>query len=498
VTVTESTTAASAVQGEVRLLIDGELVEAQSGARFDNINPATEEVIGDVADASIEDMRRAIAAARRAFDESDWATNRELRKRCLRQLQEALETEREDFRAELVAEVGCPVISTYGPQLDAPLAEYLSYSAATIDEFEWEHDLPIGTAFGSKSWRKVVKEPIGVIGAIVPWNYPFEVTISKVAPALATGNTVVLKAAPDTPWNATRLGRVIAEKTDFPPGVFNVITSSDHMVGEELVLDPRVDMISFTGSTATGRRIMEKGAPTLKRLFLELGGKSAHIFLDDADFGSTLPMTAGVCFHAGQACAGMTRILVPRARYDEAIELVNLGFQGITYGDPTRPDVIQGPQISAKQRDRVLGYIEKGIAEGARVVTGGGRPASEPKGWFVEPTLFADVDNSMTIAREEIFGPVLVVIPFDDDNDAVRIANDSIYGLSSAITSGNEERALALGARLRTGTVSINGGIFYGPDAPFGGYKASGIGRQNGIEGFEQHLETKTVTGPAA
>ena len=496
-TLIESETSASTLVGETRMLIGGELVEAASGKRFDNINPATEEILGEAADGSVEDMQRAIAAARDAFDTTDWATNRELRKRCLTQLAEALDSEREQMRAELVAEVGCPVISTYGPQLDAPMAEYLQWCVAEIDSFTWERDLPISHAFGSTSWRKVVKEPIGVVGAIVPWNFPFEVTISKVAPALATGNTVVLKPAPDTPWNATRLGRLIAEKTDFPAGVFNVVPSSDHLVGEELVLDRRVDMISFTGSTATGRRIMEKGAPTLKRLFLELGGKSAHIVLDDADFSAVMPFASMICFHSGQACASPTRMLVPRSRYDEAIELMTPGFNSVAYGDPTRTDVIQGPVISAKQRDRVLGYIEKGVAEGARLVTGGGRPASEPKGWFVEPTLFADVDNSMTIAREEIFGPVLAVIPYDGDDDAVRIANDSDYGLSGAVTSASEERAVAIARRLRTGTVSVNGGIYYGPDAPFGGYKASGVGRQNGREGFEQHLETKTIAGPA-
>jgi aldehyde dehydrogenase (NAD+) len=244
-----------------------------------------------------------------------------------------------------------------------------------------------------------------------------------------------------------------------------------------------------------GQRIMEKGAATMKRLLLELGGKSAHIFLDDADFKANMPFASMICMHAGQGCAMLTRMLVPRSRYDEAIELMTPGFKGVAVGDPTDPSVIQGPQINAKQRERVLGYVEKGVAEGARLVTGGGRPAHLPKGWFVEPTLFADVENTMTIAREEIFGPVLVVIPFDDDDDAVRIANDNMYGLSGAVTSASEERALGLARRIRSGTVGVNGGIFYGADAPFGGYKASGVGRQNGLEGFEQYLETKTLSG---
>ncbi|HZT67834.1 MAG TPA: aldehyde dehydrogenase family protein [Acidimicrobiales bacterium] len=495
---TTTTDPGTTVQGEIRMLIDGELTEARSGKRFDNLNPATEEVLGQVADASAEDADRAIAAARRAFDETSWSTDRALRRRCLEQLQAALEDEREALRTELVAEVGCPILLTYGPQLDEPLSDGLRWPAAMIDQFSWERDLPVGNAFGMRSWRKVLKEPVGVVGAIVPWNYPFEITVQKLGQALATGNTMVLKPAPDTPWNATRIGRLIAERTDIPAGVVNVVTSSDHQIGEQLVTDPRVDLISFTGSTATGRRIMEKGAPTLKRLFLELGGKSAQIILDDADFAATLPTSSFVCVHGGQGCAMLTRLLVPRSRYEEAIEIIAPGFETVGYGDPTDPSVIQGPQISARQRDRVLGYIDKGVEEGARLVCGGGRPAHLPRGFYVEPTLFADVDNSMTIAREEIFGPVLVVIPFEDDDDAVRIANDNEYGLSGGVTSGSEERAIAVARRIRAGTVGVNGGVFYGADAPFGGYKASGIGRQNGIEGFEQYLETKVLSGPAS
>jgi len=479
--------------GDPRLLIDGELTEAASGARFDNVNPATEEILGGTADASAEDMGRAIGAARRAFDETDWSTNRALRKRCLEQLHTAIEAEKEELRTELVAEVGCPVIVTYGPQLDAPLEDGLLWPAAEIDRFEWERELPEGHAFGMKARRWVVKEPAGVVGAIIPWNFPFEVTLQKVGQALATGNTMIVKPAPDTPWNATRLGRLIAEKTDIPAGVVNVVASSDHLVGEELVIDPRVDLISFTGSTGVGRRIMEKGAATMKRLFLELGGKSADIILDDTDFATRLPGGAMVCMHGGQGCAMPTRMLLPRSRYDEGIEILAEAFRNVPYGDPTDPGNIQGPQISAKQRERVLGYIETGVKEGARLVVGGGRPAHLDKGWFVEPTLFADVDNSMTIAREEIFGPVLVVVPFDDDDDAVRIANNNQYGLAGMVTSASEERALAVAGRIRAGSLSVNGGVGYGADAPFGGYKASGVGRQNGIEGFLQYLETKTI-----
>lgn len=483
---------------ETRMLIDGKLVEARSGKQFDNINPATEEVLGQVADGDAEDMKRAIEAARRAFDETDWATNRPLRKRCLIQLHEALEAEKEELREELIAEVGTPRALTYAAQLEGPLSEALLWPAEMIDQFAWERDLPDAKPFGIPSRRSVWKEPVGVVGSIVPWNYPFEVTINKVAQVLATGNATVLKPAPDTPWNATRLGRLVAENTDMPAGIFNVVTSSDHLVGEELTLSPLVDMISFTGSTATGTRIMEKGAATLKRVFLELGGKSAAIVLDDADFSAVVPATAGVCTHAGQGCAMQTRLLVPRDRYDEAVELAAASMAGFPYGDPQSMEVLMGPLISERQMNRVLGYIEKGKEEGARLVVGGGRPAQFPKGWFVEPTLFADVDNSMVIAQEEIFGPVMVVIPYQDDDDAVGIANDSSYGLSGGVFSASEDRATEVARRVRTGSIGINGGLWYGADSPYGGYKNSGIGRQNGIEGFEQYLETKAVAWPKA
>ena len=332
-----------------------------------------------------------------------------------------------------------------------------------------------------------------MVGAIVPWNYPFEVTIQKLGQALATGNTMILKPAPDTPWNATRLGRLVAEHTDVPAGVFNVVASSDHMVGEELVIDPRVDLISFTGSTATGRRIFEKGAPDDEAA---LPGAGRQVRRHRARRRRPRRQDVG---RGGSVFARRPRMrdadasARPARRYDEGIEIAAQSFSNVPYGDPTDMGNIQGPQVSAKQRDRVLGYIEKGVAEGARVVVGGGRPAHLERGYYVEPTLFADVDNSMTIAREEIFGPVLVVIPFEDDDDAVRIANDNQYGLGGYVTSGSVERAMDVGRRIRAGTISINGGISYGAEAPFGGYKASGVGRQNGLEGFEQYLETKTI-----
>jgi aldehyde dehydrogenase (NAD+) len=483
---------------EQRMLIDGELVDAASGKTFENVNPATEDVLGVVADGSVDDVQGAIAAARRAFDDTSWSTDRAFRQRCLEQLQAAIESEQEELREELILEVGCPRMLTNGPQLDVPLAHALRYPIQLIDEFPWEQDLDDALDMrGNPTHRRIVREPVGVVGAIVPWNYPFEVSINKLGQALATGNTIVLKPAPDTPWNATRLGRLIAERTDIPAGVVNVVTSSDHLVGEELTLSPQVDLISFTGSTDVGRRIMEKGAATMKRLFLELGGKSATIVLDDADLAIASFMGLAVCSHAGQGCAIPTRMLLPRSRYDEGVELLTSLMSTVVPGDPQRADVIQGPQISETQRDRVLGYIEVGVAEGATLALGGGRPKDLDKGWFVEPTIFTDVDSSMRIAQEEIFGPVLVVIPFEDDDDAVRIANESVYGLGGAIFSGSHERSMAVAARVRTGSLSIDGGAAYFADLPFGGYKASGVGRQNGVAGFDQHLETKSLAWPA-
>lgn len=484
--------------GEFKMLIDGALV-AGAGGSFANVDPATEQVLGETSDATAEDMRRAIAAARRAFDTTTWATDGELRKRCLLQLQAALEDEREEIRGELVAEVGCPVLLTYGPQLDAPLSEALTWPAEMIDRFEWRRSLGPKDPFGmGVADREVWKEPIGVVGIIVPWNFPVEIILNKLGPALAMGNSVVVKPAPDTPWNATRIGRLIAERTDFPPGVVNFVVSSDHLVGEVLTSSPEVDMVAFTGSTTTGRRVMTAAAETLKPVFLELGGKSVNLVLDDADRDAALAGAASTCMHAGQGCAIPTRLLVPAPWYDDAVDIVRMAFESVTYGDPTDPSNLMGPLISEKQRARVLDYIEVGKAEGAKVVTGGGRPTHLDRGYFVEPTLFAGVDNGMRIAQEEIFGPVLAMIPYDDDDDAVRIANDSSYGLSGMITGGDLDRAKGVAARIRTGTLTINGGIFYGADAPFGGYKGSGIGRQCGIEGLSVFTETKTVGWPAA
>ena len=306
----------------------------------------------------------------------------------------------------------------------------------------------------------------------------------------------MIKPAPDTPWSATNLGRIIAEKTDIPAGVVNVVASSDHLVGEMLSTDPRVDLVTFTGSTATGRRVMECASGTVKKVFLELGGKSAMIMLDDLDVSKALAGVGMLCTHAGQGCAITTRVLIPRKQYAQGVEAAKTSFEKLAYGDPTNPAHLMGPVVSRKQQQRVLGYIEKGKRDGARLVTGGGVPKHLTKGFYVEPTLFADVDPDSTIAQEEIFGPVLCLIPFEDDADAVRIANNSIYGLSGSVSSASEERALAVARGIRAGTISVNGGMWFDVDSPFGGYRQSGVGRENGLMGFEEYLETKVIGLP--
>ncbi|MEZ5501397.1 MAG: aldehyde dehydrogenase family protein [Halioglobus sp.] len=480
---------------ESRLFIDGQLCAAASGRTYPNINPVTEEVMGQVADAGPEDMERAIAAARRAFDETDWSTNHAFRLKCLRQLQQGLRAVEADFKQQIAAETGAPlgICGAMGPQCEVPIG-FMDYTLNSLPNFQWSRDIGIAEMMGGKSRRLVEKEAIGVVACITPWNVPLQINLAKSVPALAAGCTVVLKAAPDTPWSATMLGRVVSEHTDMPAGVFNVITSEDPaVVGDQLVGDPRVDMVSFTGSTTVGKHIMARAAQTVKKVFLELGGKSANIILDDADLGTSLLSCLAVCFHAGQGCAIHTRLLIPASRQAEVEALLPTYFGFIQYGDPASDSQIMGSLVNARQRQRVLGYIEKGKSEGARLLLGGGVPRQLEKGYYVEPTVFMDVTNDMTIAREEIFGPVLAVIAYDDEEDAVRIANDSPYGLSAGVWSADEGRALAVARRLRAGTVNVNGGNFYGADAPFGGYKQSGIGREMGPEGFEEYLETKTI-----
>jgi aldehyde dehydrogenase (NAD+) len=479
--------------GEERLLVDGELRGASGGGTFETLNPATEEVLGVSADATAADMDAAIGAARRAFDETDWSSNLALRVRSLRQLSAALEAHKEELRELTIAEVGAPRFLTTGAQLEGPI-ESVGYYADIAEGYEWRSDLGEASPMGVPSHRWTLQEPAGVVAAITPWNFPHQLNLAKVAPALAAGCTVVLKPAPDTPWCASVLGRLIAEETDIPAGVVNVVSSSDHMLGAQLSADPRVDVVSFTGSTATGKKVMAAGVDTLKRVFLELGGKSAFIVLDDADIGSAAMAGFAACTHAGQGCAITTRLVVPRARYDEAVEATAATMASLGNGDPDDAGTVCGPVISARQRERIEGLLATAEPEGGTFATGGGRPADREKGFWIEPTLVAGLDNDATLARTEVFGPVLTVIPHDGDDDAVRIANDSPYGLSGAVQSGDPERAWAVAKRIRTGTMAVNGGVWYGYDVPFGGYKQSGIGREMGVAGFEEYLETKAVS----
>ncbi|MBA4022305.1 MULTISPECIES: aldehyde dehydrogenase [unclassified Williamsia] len=478
------------------LLIDGKLVPG-SGGTFDIINPATEEVIGQAADGTAADMDAAIAAARTAFDTTTWSRDPAFRAKCLRQLRDALQGHVDELREITIAEVGAPHFLTSGPQLEGPIAD-LGYFADLAENYQWSSDLGRAKPMGIKNDRVVQREAAGVVGAITPWNFPHQINFAKIGPALAAGCTVVLKPAPDTPWCAALVGKVIAEETDIPAGVINIVTSSDHSVGALLSTDPRVDIVSFTGSTATGKKVMIAAAESLKRVFLELGGKSAFIVLDDADLASACSMAGfSVVTHAGQGCAITTRLLVPREKYSEAIAHVRDSMAGLPAGDPTDSGTICGPVISAVQRDRVESYIQLARDEGGTIEVGGGRPANKDKGYFIEPTLISGVENSARVAQEEIFGPVLVIIPHDGDDDAIRIANDSPYGLSGAVWGTDPDRIKKVVDGVRTGTMSINGGIWYSADIPFGGYKQSGIGREMGVAGFEEYLETKAIATPA-
>ena len=474
------------------LFIDGKLVPGGSG-RYPTINPATEEVLGTAADGDAADMERAIGAARRAFDTTDWSTDTELRVRCIRQLRDAMKANIEELRELTIAEVGAPRMLTAMAQLEGPVDD-LSFCADTAETYEWRQDLGVASPMGIKTRRTIAREAVGVVGAITPWNFPHQINLAKLGPALAAGNTIVLKPAPDTPWCAAVLGELIAEHTDIPPGVVNIVTSNDHAVGALLSSDPRVDMVSFTGSTNTGRAVMAAGAATIKKVFLELGGKSAFLVLDDADLAGACSMSAFTAsMHAGQGCAITTRLVVPRARYDEAVEAAAATMGGIKPGDPTNPGTVCGPVISERQRDRVQFYLDLAIDEGGRFACGGRSPADRDRGFFIEPTVIAGLDNTARVAREEIFGPVLTVIAHDGDDDAIRIANDSPYGLSGTVFSADPDRAQAAAARLRVGTVNVNGGVWYSADAPFGGYKQSGVGREMGLAGFEEYLELKVI-----
>lgn len=479
---------------DAKLYIDGQLRDAEGGRTYDNISPWTGEPVGKAADASASDVDMAIAAARRAFDETSWSTDVALRVGLVRRLRALFEANRARLSDLARHEAGAALGAVGRAHVDMALAGWDDY-LAVFPSLKWEKDYGTRTGYGFQSVRKAVYEPVGVVGAITPWNVPLYVNIGKVVAALLAGCTVVLKPAPDTPGLGAIFGELAAE-AGFPAGVLNVVFGSDPaQAGEMLVKDPRVDLISFTGSTGVGKRIMEKGAATLKRVFLELGGKSAKIVLEDTP---NFPMEIAqsmLVFHAGQGCAVQSRLLVPRSRYAEAVAILEKAYAGFgdNWGDFENPQHIMGPVISQRQMDRVLGYIELGKQEGARLIAGGKARPDKGSGYFVEPTCFVDVSNDMRIAQEEIFGPVLCVIPFEDDEDAVRIANDSQYGLSGGVSSGDLDRAMAIARRIRTGSVSVNGGMCIAGDLPFGGYKASGVGREWGLEGIEEYLETKLI-----
>ena len=474
-----------------RMLVDGKLVAADR--TYPSVNPATGQEIDHAPDASVADAQAAVAAARHAFDTTSWATDVAFRARCLDQLHQALAEHKEELRELTIADVGAPRVITYGAQLDEPIG-IVRYYADLLPGYPLTQDLGLAEFRGQQHRRWVEKEPVGVVAAIIGYNYPTQLALGKLSPALAAGCTVVLKAAPDTPLITLALGELIAEYTDIPAGVVNVLSSADVAVGEALTTSPGVDAVTFTGSTATGRRIMAAASATVKRVFLELGGKSAMVVLDDADLAAPLGMAAfATCSHAGQGCAITTRMLVPRQSHDAIVAQVAAALDQVTYGDPADHGNYMGPLISERQRDKVDGMVQRAVAAGATLVTGGKKV--DP-GFFYTPTLLTNVNPDSEIAQEEVFGPVLAIIPHDGDDDAVRIANNSIYGLSGAVFSGDADRALAAARRIRAGTLSVNGGAWFGPDVPFGGFKQSGVGREMGTAGLEEFLETKSLAIP--
>jgi aldehyde dehydrogenase (NAD+) len=443
-------------------------------------NPATERVIGRVPAGTTEDVGRAVAAARAAFD--GWSrTSPEERGKMLSRLHDALEVRSEELATTISAEMGAPAKFARNVQAGLALVD-ISTAANLVTTIAWEDRVGNST---------VVLEPIGVVGAITPWNYPLHQVTAKLAYALAAGCTVVLKPSEIAPLCSYLLFDAIHE-VGLPPGVVNLVPGYGPVVGEAIARHPEVDMVSFTGSTRAGTRVAELGAATVKKIALELGGKSANVILPDADLPAAVKVGLANCFiNSGQTCTAWTRMLVSSEQYDEAVTLASELAQGYVTGDPFARETRLGPVVSAAQRERVTSYIDRGVAEGARLVTGGTeRP--QPTGHFVAPTVFADVTTDMTIAQEEIFGPVLSILRYEDEDEALEIANDSIYGLAGAVWSADEERATAFARRMRTGQVDINGGSF-NPAAPFGGYKHSGVGRELGRHGLEEFLQPKSM-----
>ncbi len=479
-----------------RMYIDGDWSAAAGGATYEIPNPATEETVARVANGGRPDVERAIAAARRAFDDGPWRrTTRHDRARIIRRIIDGLEKRKEDLRQWLVSAAAAEYVS-HPIQLDMPSQLLATYADLALS-FDFEEMLPTvinETPMGTQAVSAMANhQPVGVCGMIPTWNFPLFVSVQKLGPALAAGCTMVFKPSPYMPLIDLVLAEIIQE-CDLPPGVFNVVTGESPELGAILVDSPLVDKISYTGSVATGKKIMAAAAATLKRVHLELGGKSAAIVLDDADLDGVAPYTAGPSFfHAGQGCAMCTRVLVPESRHDALVErLANFVNAVVRVGDPADPSVMLGPVIRAERRDKIEEYIASGMQQGAALATGGGRPKDLARGYFLEPTIFGNVRNDMRIAREEIFGPVLSVLPFKDDEDAVRIANESSYGLGGAIYSANTARALALAKRIRTGTLNINGAVSL-LHLPFGGFKESGIGREGGWWGVHEYTEVQAI-----
>jgi aldehyde dehydrogenase (NAD+) len=480
-----------------QLYIGGEWVEATGDDGLDVINPATEESIGAVPQASIADVDRAVAAARRAFEEGAWRKlkPRERSDALLRFMQTVA-----DRRAELVdliiAEAGAARWVADALQFETGF-RYAQWFAERTASFPFEDPLPPQAGARGLGQGVILKEPIGVVAAITPFNFPLYLNLSKVVPALAMGNSVVLKPSPYTPLEAFVLGE-IADAAGLPPGVLNVVTG-DVDAGAHLTTHAGVDMISFTGSDFVGKKIMTQAAEGLKKVLLELGGKSPNVAFAGADVKKfSQSAAAGFTIHAGQGCALPTRILADRSIYDEVVENMQTALGRVTVGDPTDKKTMMGPLINAAQRERVERYVAAGKAEGARLACGGARPAAVDKGFFFEPTLFADVTTSMSVAQDEIFGPVGVVIPFDGEEEGIRIANDSRYGLAASVWHPDPVRAYEIAKEMQAGTVSINGGGG-GPNlwGPFGGYKHSGIGREYGDYGLLEYTQLKTVAWSA-
>ncbi|BBX19216.1 aldehyde dehydrogenase [Mycolicibacterium duvalii] len=472
-----------------KLFIGGKWVEPATSDVIEVHSPATGELVGKVPLASAADVDAACAAAREAFDNGPWPQmTPQQRAEVLGRAVKIMEERADELKFLLAAETGQPPTIVDMMQYGAAMSSFQFYAGAA-DTFTWQ-DIRDGV-YGQ---TLVVREPVGVVGAVTAWNVPFFLAANKLGPALLAGCTVVLKPAAETPLSVFAMAEMFAE-AGLPEGVLSIVPGGAE-TGQALTANPNLDKYTFTGSSGVGKEIAKIAADHLKPCTLELGGKSAAIILDDADLDSTLPMLVfSGLMNSGQACVGQTRILAPRSRYDEVVEKLSAAVAGMLPGLPDDPAAMIGPLISEKQRDRVEGYIKKGIEEGARVVTGGGRPEGLDSGWFVQPTVFADVDNSMTIAQEEIFGPVLAVIPYTDEDDAVRIANDSVYGLAGSVYTTDNDRALKIARRIRTGTYAVNMYAF-DPCAPFGGFKNSGIGRENGWEGIEAYCEPKSILLP--